>query len=400
MKFSYLFILYVFVIALTAEAKSKVFKPFGWATMSSMNGGSYSLTGGEKGRTIVLRSDGTDMRQQIMDAICEYDKVVLDGSNGDFIVSETMRLSSLKGKSIVGINGARLCTEFHLTPLIHQKLDSANVLSLPTKGDGNVHVLKNGHRVKEVCEYVVRSILIDNLSDMQENYRKAGLFHLSFCENMVFRNLKFVGPGAVDVGGDDLMTSTDCSSHLWIDHCEFIDGMDGNFDIKGHSDFITISWTTFSYTSRTYVHANTNLIGSNDNPSDNGIDKLNVTFAYCVWGQGCNQRMPMVRFGTVHLLNNYYSCIGNSAAINPRFKSEVLIEGNYFEKGVKHIFSQKDASSYAFRNNFYSENFDQPSDKGYVYIPYKYKVIPVAQVPTLLTAKDGSGATLINEYCQ
>ena len=362
-------------------------RPFGWACCTALTSGDdYQMTGGAaKGaRTVVLKSTGQDMHDAIIAAIEQNDSIILDGSAGPFTVSTTMYLRDLKNKTVIGRNGARVCTQFVLTPEIRQMMDDNHVLGLSTAGGATPYVLPSGARVREECEYTIRKLLIEKLNDPRENFRHCGLFNLNGCENMVFRNLTLVGPGAIDIGGDDLMTATHGTRHLWVDHVEFIDGVDGNFDINGFSDFITVSWCRFRYTERTYVHANTNLIGSNDRAEMNGEDNLNVTYYACEWGERCNQRMPMVRFGTIHLLNCYYNCARNAAAINPRFHSEVLIEGCSFAPGVKNIFKQTDAKAYVFRNNIYAEQFQQPADLGTVTLPYKYQTMPTTEVADIV----------------
>ena len=387
--------------ALAAHAQSKYDcgKPFGWACCTSLTSGDdYTVTGGNatengaKPKTITLQANGKDMRDDIISAIEQNDIIVLDGSKGEFIVSHSMPLKELRNKTIIGKNHAVVSTQFKLTPEIHDLMNKNHVLDLPTSGTGELHVLPNGAKVKEDCEFAIRGLLIDYLHDKPERYRNAGLFQLAGCENVILRNITLVGPGAIDVGGDDLLTITRGTRHVWVDHCEFVDGMDGNFDINGYSDFISVTWTTFRYTVRTFVHANTNLVGSSDREQGNGEDNLNVTYAFCRWGEGCNQRMPMVRFGTIHLLNDYYDCANNSAAVNPRFHSEVLLDGCYFEKGVMNIFKEKDARSFQFRNCHYSEKFSQPADRGAVSIPYAYKTMPTSSVPK--EVKKWAGATL------
>ena len=102
--------------------------------------------------------------------------------------------------------------------------------------------------------------------------------------------------------------------------------------------------------------------------------------------------MPMVRFGTIHLLNDYYTCAGNSAAANPRFQAEFRIEGCYFAEGVKKIFSQKEAKAFVFVDNHYTEKFKQPDNLGNVTLPYRYEAIPVENVPKVVG--EHVGATL------
>ncbi len=63
----------------------------------------------------------------------------------------------------------------------------------------------------------------------------SGILYVKNCSNLIFKNLTFEGPGAYDADGWDNMTLDNCTN-VWVDHCEFQDGMDGNFDIKNGSD--------------------------------------------------------------------------------------------------------------------------------------------------------------------
>ena len=355
--------------------------PFGWATSTSLTSGdSYELTGGDPARTVILQSNGLDMREDILKSLKDYDVIVFDGSRGDFIVSSLMVLDNLRSKTLLGINNARIRTQFQVTPELKKLLDDTGVKGMSTGGGGGV--LSNGIRVGEERETHTRQAIIDQTGDSRELYRNSGLFQLSRCENFIIRNLALEGPGPIDVGGADLLTVSNGSTHIWVDHCSFTDGMDGNFDINSRADFITVSWCIFQYTDKAYDHCLTNLIGSNDSPSQ-GVDNLNVTFAYCVWGNGCQGRMPMVRQGNIHLLNDYYNCPGSGTCVNPRAGSEVLVEGCYFAKGVKNIFSTSGAKGWAFKNNIYREKFT-PEDGGTVEpFPYKYTTVPASRIPNL-----------------
>ena len=386
MKKYYTILIAALASVLTTFGQSADGKPFGFAVCTSMTDATpYPVTGGGNGKRIVLQSNGGDMRQQIMDAINLFEVIVLDGSKGDFMVSETMHIDNTRNKTIIGANNARVCTKFRLTKEILHILDSLDVRSHSTTSDGTVYELSNGNKVREKCESVVRQTLIDLFNDPSERFRECGLFAFSGVENVIVQNLKLRGPGAIDIGGDDLMTLSHKSRHVWIDHCDFEDGADGNFDINSFSDLITISWCHFHYSDMSYMHQNTNLVGSSDRVEWNGEDELNITFAYNHWGKGCKQRMPMVRFGTIHLLNNYYDCVNNAAAINPRRHSEVLMEGNYFLEEVQNVFhASDDAKAYVFRNNKFPTHFTQPADKGKVIIPYKYKVMKPDKLAKLM----------------
>ena len=369
--------------------------PFGWATAFSLTQGSgYDLTGGDPARTIVLQSNGFDMREDVIKAVKDYDVVVFDGSRGDFIISSTMQFRGLRGKSFLGVNGARIRTQFEVTPELRKLLDATGVKAMSDQGGGGE--LSNGVRVAEEREQHTRQAIIDHTGDAKEVYRNAGLFSLNACENIIFRNLALAGPGPIDVGGADLLTLSNGTKHVWVDHCSFTDGMDGNFDINSRSDLITVSWCTFQYTDRAYDHKASNLLGSSERP-DQGVDNLNVTFAYCIWGAGCEVRMPVVRFGKVHVLNTLYDCAGNgSPAINARIDSEVLVEGCYFEKGVKKIFEGTDnAKAWQFKGNIFRERFS-PADRGTVEMPYAYTALPASRVPALV--RKGAGPTLTSSF--
>lgn len=369
-------------------------EPMGWATCKSMTtAGDYALTGGAGGDTIVLKSSGKDDYTALKNAINGYSVIVLDGSQGDFIISQSVDVKK-SNFTIVGINNARLCTKFYVTEEITKLMDDNNVKSLSGSA-GTGGTLSNGVKVNEACETKVRQLLIDYTGDSKESYRQAGILTIrDKSENIIIRNLTFLGPGSIDVGGNDLISIYGSANHIWIDHCSFYDGMDGNVDITRTADFVTLSWCTFAYTKRSYNHRLTNLIAGSDDPSE-GVDNLNVTFVNNIWGEGCEARMPMARFGTIHLLNNYYNCAGCGSSVNPGQDAEFRIEANYFEKGVTRIFKQDNAKSYEFWSNYYTEPFKQPSNRKSVEIPYLYAAYDVREVPAVLTsAENGAGPTL------
>lgn len=165
----------------------------------------------------------------------------------------------------------------------------------------------------------------------------SGIFYMTRCVNFVMRNLIFEGPGAYDTDGYDNLCVDNCQ-RIWVDHCEFHDGMDGNFDLKNMSDYISVTWCTFSYEKPPKAggpggasdHRYTNLIGSSDGAT-NDLDKLRITFQYCWWGEGCRERMPRIRYGKIHLINNLFTSSVSNHCIRAGFKADILAEGNYFD---------------------------------------------------------------------
>ena len=105
------------------------------------------------------------------------------------------------------------------------------------------------------------------------------------------------------------------SNHIWINHNTFIDrdtaddnlpyyfGVlyqvhDGQLDITNASNYVTASWNRFEN------HDKVMLIGSSDSASaDRG--KLKVTLHHNLF-ENLGQRAARVRFGMVHIYNNYY----------------------------------------------------------------------------------------------
>ena len=343
-------------------------KPFGFCTVSSRTDASstYDITGGGcytypipddfTGTVKVLKSTGEDMKGTIQNAIKQNNVVILDGADGDFIVSSNIGITS-SNKTIIGINNARIRTQWYVTDEIKAALDAAGVPSMSTSGGGGT--LPNGKSVSEEAEYNTRRIIIEMTGDNNENYRNAGIFSLSGCQNIIIRNLTLQGPGSIDVGGADLISSVNGAKHCWVDHCAFLDGMDGNFDITQKSDFHTVSWCTFSYTSRSYMHQNTNLIGSSDSET---TGYLNTTFAFNWWGTGCKQRM----------------------------------EGNYFDKGVKRFYKSDNAKAVTWASsNYHVENNSLGNLDSFgttVTVPYVYTVAANSDVPTAVM--EHAGATL------
>ncbi|MFN8438481.1 MAG: hypothetical protein U0V72_12690 [Cytophagales bacterium] len=145
------------------------------------------------------------------------------------------------------------------------------------------------------------------------NQSTSGILYLNTgSSNVIIRNILFVGPGAWDNNGNDNLTIKPATK-VWVDHCEFQDGEDGNLDISNLSDNITVSWCKFKYlktprpagSGTTNDHRFTNLIGGSDSdyPSDG---HYSVTWQNCFWSEGCKERMPRARNAELHVLNCYY----------------------------------------------------------------------------------------------
>jgi len=367
-------------------------QPWGWATCADADGSAYVLDGGmraEQPRTIVLKSNGADNAMVIQNAINQNDIIVLDGSNGQFTISSQMKINNAKNKTIVGRNNAVLATEFFLTQedITYLKTQGLEGLSSTDQYTGT---LPDGTTM--TCD---RRAFFTKKAMMELSYKKTGAYTLpnnagifqfgSTCENIIVRNLTLHGPGAVDIDGSDLLYDA-YATHLWVDHCTFIDSQDGALDTRG--GFNTYTWNHFYYTDRSYSHAYTCGLGWVSNHSA----VLRVTWGQNIWGAGCQRRLPQADDAFLHLVNNYHNCPGNSAGMTLNSYVKALVEGNYAAEGVKLPLtgSGDNRVIYALDNNF-----SYTSTSTNVALPYTYTKFPSCNdVPTILTAKHGAGATL------
>ena len=148
------------------------------------------------------------------------------------------------------------------------------------------------------------------------------------CENIIVRNIAFEGKGSTTNQKGDLIC-TENSVGIWIDHCSFTDGGDGNVDITKGSDLISVTYCKFFYTSLS-GHTYACLIGSNDSSADTDNGKLRCTFQYVWWSDGCVERMPRVRFGKVHVVNNLYDSKDALYCIRAGYAANIYAESNSF----------------------------------------------------------------------
>ncbi len=87
---------------------------------------SYPIPNDFTGRVVVLKSNGKDMKSKIESAVKQNDVIILDGSMGDFLVSGNIEIRE-SGKTLLGVNNARLCTQWYVTDEIKKILDDNGV---------------------------------------------------------------------------------------------------------------------------------------------------------------------------------------------------------------------------------------------------------------------------------
>ncbi len=133
--------------------------------------------------------------------------------------------------------------------------------------------------------------------------------------------------------------------HVWVDHNTFEDvdtedstvpkyfGVhfemhDGLLDITNGSDLVTVSWNRFQN------HDKVMLIGSDDKMiTDRG--RLRVTLHHNLF-ENLGQRTPRVRYGQVHVYNNYYVLSQGSNYVyswGVGIESAIYAQNNFFAAG-------------------------------------------------------------------
>ena len=235
----------------------------------------------------------------------------------------------------------------------------------------------------------------------QQNKDHSGILYLKG-SNLLLRNLTFEGPGAYDCDGWDNLC-LDGAKNVWVDHCDFQDGCDGNFDIKGTSDNITVTWCRFRYLKKPKAggsggsddHRFSNLIGSgsSDKPSD---DTYNITYGFCWWDEGCKQRMTRCRNCELHFLNCYWNSSVADYYVGPE-NAKCYFEGCTFAgkaNSAKGIWSPFSGSTNSCK--FFNCTGNLPSNSGTVSAPsYGYDQLSAATAKNYVTNSScGAGATL------
>src|SRR5688572_9186803 len=223
-------------------------------------------------------------------------------------------------------------------------------------------------------------------------------------ENIIVRNVRVNGATSSvegDVGeapnDDDDAIVIYRAHHVWIDHCEVWDGRDGNLDIVHGSDFVTVSWSKFRYSDAPPYedHRYSNLIGHSDSVNAQAEDRgaLSVTYHHNWWAERVVERMPRVRFGKVHVFDNYYGSPGTNYAIRAGFESDVLVENNYFDgTGTPHEINEDDGGpgKLTARGNEYVATTGAQDQTGTAFEPpYAYSAGPAADVKTAVMAEAG-----------
>lgn len=221
-------------------------------------------------------------------------------------------------------------------------------------------------------------------------------------ENVIVRNLKI----HEILYPNDALT-LDKINHGWVDHCELhskigdgitVDTYDGLLDIKKGSKYITISWCYL------HDHMKTVLIGHTDSDSQKEQDsEIRVTFHHNFF-ENTNGRNPSLRYGAVHMFNNYLNDI-DDYGIAVRKGAHAKLENNVYHNvnipittdKFKGIDGYACASGNIFSGTSGSNSITQTGCDWWTSttLPYSYTLDPVSSV--ISTIPDNVGVGKISE---
>ena len=214
-----------------------------------------------------------------------------------------------------------------------------------------------------------------------------GHVDMSSSVNVIFRNLKVVGYNCSDSiteckSGLDAITVVTSAHHLWFDHDDISDGSDGNLDITNGSDFVTVSWTKFSYSTKrtdpvtgSTGHRFSNLIGAADGLAEDA-GHLNITWHHNWWADNIAERMPRSRDGKIHVVNNLFTATGNDYCTNSGNLSSLLVENNVYMNVANPLQEDADGNMLA-RGNVFQGTTGATTSRGTGFTP-PYQLTPDA----------------------
>ncbi|XP_014508162.1 putative pectate lyase 2 isoform X1 [Vigna radiata var. radiata] len=205
------------------------------------------------------------------------------------------------------------------------------------------------------------------------------------------------------LGSDGDAISIIDSTNVWIDHCFLARSTDGLIDVIRASTAITISNNYFTQ------HDKVMLLGHSDQFTKDKIMK--VTIAFNQFASGLTERMPRVRFGYAHVVNNKYDewkmyAIGGSA--NPT----ILSEGNFYvapnDPNAKQVTKREvkeNWKSWKWRSSkdlFFNDAYFVPSGVGSCapnYSPTQYFAAAPAYMVPAITLNAGPTYCTVGRAC-
>ena len=213
-----------------------------------------------------------------------------------------------------------------------------------------------------------------------------------YVSNVIIRNLTLDASTVTGLSADALAgIRTEYAHHVWLDHLEVYNAPRGLIDVVFGSDLVTISWSKFYFTEETpdVEHRFGIRVGDVNDDSVFGRDggRLRVTLHHNWFAEYIRQRSPRVAFGQAHIVNNYYSIVGNDTTIwGASAFALVLVEANYFNGTTNpHEIVLDEMAQLVARDNIYDGTVGLMETNGAVFEPtYSFALDDAADIPALV----------------
>jgi pectate lyase len=225
--------------------------------------------------------------------------------------------------------------------------------------------------------------------------------HLRESSNIIIQNVTIKNvkkSGSPTSNGGDAIGMESGVRNVWVDHTTLeasggeAEGYDGLFDMKNDTKYVTLSYSILRNSERG------GLVGSSETDLTNSF----ITYHHNLY-QNLHSRVPLLRGGTAHVYNNYYTGIVESG-INSRAGGKAKVDNNYFEdsKDILGTFYTDERGTWQTSGNILdnvtwsatgSENYPAGpamTSTTTVSIPYSYTLDNASCVPTIVTKTAGA----------
>ncbi|KAI3714256.1 hypothetical protein L1987_72853 [Smallanthus sonchifolius] len=257
------------------------------------------------------KADWADNRQALADCAAGFAKGTTGGKGGDVYTvtspADDDAANPKEGTLRFGVSQNRplwIIFEKDMVITLNQELVIAGDKTIDGRG-ANVEITGGGLTLMDVNNVIIHGINIHDVKVLP-----GGMIKNSD------------GPAAMRQASDGDCINVSGAKKVWIDHCSFSKAFDGLVDVTLGSSFVTISNCKFT------KHEKVMLLGADDGHHDD--KNMQVTVAYNLFTDGCDQRMPRCRFGFFQVVNNNYDGWG-TYAIGGSSAPTILSQGNKFK---------------------------------------------------------------------
>jgi len=283
--------------------------------------------------------------------------------------------------SFTELNNWALSREDETMPeiaVIHGKITSSSSTVVTIKHGANISILGVGNTSE-----------LENVGLNIWDYKNIIVFNLKIHE-IFYPN--------------DAITINECQ-HVWIDHCELhsligegigVDTYDGLLDIKEGSRYVTVSWCYL------HDHMKTSLIGHTDNVNQMETDTMMRVTMHHNYFQNTDGRNPSLRFGAVHMFNNYLENI-TDYGIAVRQGGHAKLDNNHFHSVKLPVTTNKFDGPEGFvceSGTLYSgscsagdNSITQTDCEWWSSLPYEFTLDSIDVVATIVQTYSGTGKT-------